>query len=136
MIALKIHHNDVPLCVAGASDLGVLNTIVNAIGVLGSNSASLREDEKEPDIFLTVGGLTSRNAPPNEHLRWLEHTPIAIGDCIKITLLETDEVDSPINRTEAEPRDRDKERKEFEEAKRIYLLLKNKYETSIAENHA
>jgi len=132
MIALKIHHNDVPLCVAGASDLGVLNTIVNAIGVLGSDSASLREDEKEPDFFLTVGGLTSRNEAPNEHLRWLEHTPIAIGDCIKITLLETDEVDAPINRVESTPRDRDEERKSFEEAKRTYHLLKHKYESPIA----
>jgi len=48
MIALKIHHNDVPLCVAGASDLGVLNTIVNAIGVLGSDSAGLREKTSLP----------------------------------------------------------------------------------------
>lgn len=101
MIALQVSHNDVPLCVAGASDLAVLNTIVNAIGVLGSDTKSLHDGPtEEPDLFLSVGGLTSRLEGTNEHLRWLEHTPLAVGDCIKITILEIDEVDPPVSRIE------------------------------------
>jgi hypothetical protein len=135
MIALQIHHNDVPLCVAGASDLFVLNAIVNAVGTLGTDSVSPHEGEEEdPDLFLSVGGLTSRSKAPNEHLRWLEHTPLAIGDCIKITLLEIDEVDLPVNRIESVRRDPDDERKEFEEAKRTYFRLKDTFETSLADN--
>ena len=137
MIALQIHHNDVPLCVAGASDLLVLNTIVNAVGVLGPDSVSPHEGEDEdPDLFLSGGGLTSRNTAPNEHLRWLEHTPLAIGDCIKITLLEIDEADPPISSVEAVPRDKGEGRKEFEDAKRIYFRLRDKYETPVTTNDA
>ena len=129
MIALEIHHNNVRLCVAGASDLGVLNAIVNAVGVLGTDSVSRREDDEgEPDFFLSVGGLTSRKEVPNEHLRWLEHTELSIGDCIKITLLDSDEVDPPVNRIEAVPRAPSDERAEFEEAKRTYLRLKDIFE--------
>jgi hypothetical protein len=132
MIALQIHHNDVPLCVAGASDLGVLNAIVNAVGVLGADSISRRNDaEEEPHFFLTVGGLTSRKEPPNEHLRWLENTQLAIGDCIKITMLDCDKVDLPVNHYESVRRDPDDERNEFEEAKQTYLRLRDKYESSL-----
>jgi hypothetical protein len=101
MIALQISHNDVPLCMAGASDVAVLNAIVNAVGVLGSDTKSRHDGQtEEPDLFLTVGGLTSRREGTNEHLRWLEHTPLAVGDFIKITILEIDEVDPPVSRIE------------------------------------
>ena len=129
MIALEIHHNDVRLCVAGASDLGVLNAIVNAVGVLGADSVSFREDDDdEPDLFLSVGGLTSRKEVPNEHLRWLEHTALSVGDCIKITLFDSDDVDPPVNQIEAVPRAPSDERAEFEEAKRTYFRLKDTFE--------
>lgn len=137
MIALQIHHNDVPLCVAGASDLLVLNTIVTAVGVLGADSVRTHEgEEKDPDLFLSVGGLTSRGKAPNEHLRWLEHTPLAIGDCIKITLLEIDEADLPFSSIEAVPRDKGEGRKEFEDAKRIYFRLRDQYETPVTKDEA
>jgi hypothetical protein len=133
MIALQINHNDVPLCVSGASDLGVLHAIVHAVGVLGADSISCRNDaEEEPHLFLTVGGLTSRTEPPNEHLRWLENTQLAIGDCIKITIVDCDEVDLPVNYYESVRHDPDDERNEFEEAKRTYLRLRDKYESSLA----
>jgi hypothetical protein len=101
MIALQISLNDVPLCVAGAADLAVLNAIVNAIGVLGPETKSLLDGQtEEPDLFLSVGGLTSRHEGPNEHLRWVENTQLAVGDCIKITVMEVDAVDSPVSRME------------------------------------
>jgi hypothetical protein len=99
MIALQISLNDVPLCVAGASDLAVLHAIVNAVGVLGSDTKSLGDGQTEdPDLFLSVGGLTSRREGHDEHLRWVENTPLAVGDCIKVTVVEIDEVDPPVNR--------------------------------------
>jgi hypothetical protein len=104
MIALQISLNDVPLCVAGAADLAVLNSIVNAVGVLGPGTKSLRAGQAEdPDLFLTVGGLTSRHEGDDEHLRWVENTQLAVGDCIKITVMETDAVDLPVSRIEKRP---------------------------------
>jgi hypothetical protein len=51
-----------------------------------------------PELFLHVGGLTSRVNSTSEHLRWVEHAPLAIGDSIQITLCEVDEVDIPIQK--------------------------------------
>jgi hypothetical protein len=100
MIAIRIHHNDVPLCVAGASDLAVLTAIVNAVGLLGENTVSPHEGDPEDPRYLSlsVGGLTSRGKVPDGHLRWLEQIPLAIGDSIMITVVETDEVDPPVSR--------------------------------------
>ena len=97
MIALRISINDVPICVAGASNLGVLNAIVNAVGPLGPDTSSPHSSSDDtPDLFFHVGGSTSRVNSPHEHLRWVEHAPLAIGDAIQITLCEVDEVDIPI----------------------------------------
>lgn len=129
MIAFRIHHNDVPLCVAGASDLVVLNAIVNALGVLGPDTVNRRKDNiQEANLFLSVGGLTSRHEAADEHLRWLEHTPLAIGDSITITLLECDETDAPAIRKKSDPQAREKERLEYQRARQTYLRLKDKYE--------
>ena len=97
MIALKISINDVPICVAGASDLSVLNAIVNAVGPLGPDTSMPHGSVDETaELFLHVGGLTSRVNSTNEHLRWVEHAPLAIGDSIQITLCEVDKVAVPI----------------------------------------
>ena len=97
MIALRISINDVPICVAGASDLCVLNAIVNAVGPLGPDTSMPHgSGDETPELFLHVGGLTSRVNSTSEHLRWVEHAPLAIGDSIQITLCEVDEVDVPI----------------------------------------
>ena len=99
MIALRISINDVPICVAGASDLCVLNAIVNAVGPLGPDTSSPHSSSDDtPDLFLHVGGLTSRVNSTSEHLRWVEHAPLAIGDSIQITLCEVDEVGIPIQK--------------------------------------
>ncbi len=99
MIALRISRNDVLICVAGASDLCVLNAIINAVGPLGASIANRHNSVDEtPDLFLHVGGLTSRADTTNEHLRWIENAPLAIGDSIQITLCEVDEADIPISR--------------------------------------
>lgn len=68
--------NNVPICVAGASDLGALNAIVNAVGPLGPDTSSPHSfSDETPDLFLHVGGLTSRVNSTSEHLRWVEHAP-------------------------------------------------------------
>lgn len=130
MIAFRIHHNDVPLCVAGAPDLAVLNAIVTAVGPLGPDTVNRRgKNGGGPDLFLSVGGLTSRPLEADEHLGWLEHTRLSIGDSITITLLESDETAAPVKRKETDPRDREEERRQYQRARQTYLRLKDKYET-------
>lgn len=129
MIVLRVHVNDEPLVVAGADDLGVLNAIVNAVGKLGSASRPGRPDEA-PDIHLTVGGLTSRAAGvQDEHLRWVGHRELRVGDRILVEVLEAPTADPVESGHEAMQRE-DDEREYFEHCKRAYLELKAKYETS------
>jgi len=96
MIALKISVNGEHLCTAGAEDLGVLHAIVNAVGPLGVDTVSRRDDE-ELNLFLSVGGLTSRGSNVEDHLRWVEHKNLSIGDQIEITLVEIKDVDEPVS---------------------------------------
>lgn len=127
MYALKVRINDEAPVIAGADDLGVLDAAVSCIGKLGSSSRSGREDASV-DLFITVGGLTSRDSDvADEHLRWMSQKPLRIGDVISVEVLETPNVDAPISGKEAEKRKHD-EREYFEHCKKVYLSLCEKYE--------
>ena len=103
MIAFKIFVNGEPVCTAGGEDLGVLNAIVNAVGPLGRNAAGMKKKELA-DLFLSVGGLTSRGDVADEHLRWAEHNALAVGDRVEILILDACEADEPVSRIAHVPR--------------------------------
>lgn len=127
MYALKVRINDEAPIIAGADDLGVLNATVSCVGKLGSSSRPMREDETA-DLFITVGGLTSRASDvPDEHLNWVSQKPLKIGDVISVEVLDTPSADAPISGKEAEKRMHD-EREYFEHCKKVYLSLCEKYE--------
>lgn len=127
MHALRVRINDEAPVIAGADDLGVLNAAVSCVGKLGSSSRPGREDEPA-DLFITVGGLTSRASDvPDEHLSWVSQRPLKIGDVISVEVLDTLNVDAPISGEEAEKRKHD-EREYFEHCKKVYLSLREKYE--------
>lgn len=97
------------------------------MGKLGSSSRPGRKDEPA-DLFITVGGLTSRGSDvPDEHLNWVSQRPLRIGDVISVEVLDTLYVDAPISGEEAEKRKHD-EREYFEHCKKVYLSLREKYE--------
>lgn len=127
MIALETTLNGQQLCIAGAEDLCVLNTIVNAVGKLGDLSKHPR-DLESADLFLSVGGLTRRTVGDDEHLRWTEEQSLSVGDEITITILKVEEADLPSSRTPAKSTIEDDERYQFEQAKSLYFELRDKYE--------
>jgi len=127
MYALKVRINDEAPIIAGADDLGVLNATVSCVGTLGSSSRPIRENEPA-DLFITVGGLTSRASDvPDEHLNWVSQKPLRIGDLISVEVLDAPSADAPISGKEAEKRKHD-EREYFEHCKKVYLSLCEKYE--------
>ena len=127
MYALKVQVNDESPITAGAPDLGVLNAIVNCLGPLGEAARRVRDSE-DVDLFLTVGGLTSRLLDlPDEHLRWASNRALHVGDIVRVEIVETDSPDAPEGANEAEKRQQD-EREYFEHCKKIYLSLREKYE--------
>jgi hypothetical protein len=125
MIALRVKLNGTLLCVAGADDFSVLNTIVNAVGNLGSRTKKHRDEP--PDVYLSVGGLTSRLEGPDEHLRWAEQQPLQMGDKVEVEIIETSNVDEPTARKKAERED-EREKLRYENAKETYLNLRSKFE--------
>jgi hypothetical protein len=127
MYALKVQVNSELPIVAGAPDLCVLNAIINCVGKLGDSARDVREAE-EVDLFLSVGGLTSRlHDLPDEHLRWASNRTLHAGDVVRVEIVETDSADSPGDAHEAEKRQHD-EREYFEHCKRTYLELREKYD--------
>lgn len=129
MFALKVQVNDDTPIIAGADDLGVLNATVNCIGKLGESTRRVH-DNGGADLFLTVGGLTSRLPDlPDEHLRWMSQRPLRVGDVIHVEIMDTTHADAPIAGEAAEKMQHD-EREYFEHCKKIYLELRAKYEPS------
>lgn len=128
MYALRVQINDGPWTTAGADDLGVLTASISGTGKLGP--ASYWEKEVgEPDFHLRVGGLTARPVgSTDEHVDWLSHVEVKVGDRVTIELVRTAVADSVDSAKAAEERRRD-ERAYFEHCKDVYLELKEKYES-------
>jgi len=90
MIGLTVYLNKKKLTVAGADDLCVLNAIVNAVGELGKSTVRIRKRSTE-DLWLSVGGLTRRpEGTDDEHLRWLGHKRLRVGDRVTVKIVRTD----------------------------------------------
>ena len=95
MIAVAVYLNKKKLTLGGADDLCVLTAGVNAVGKLGKSSAQIGT-RRRPDLWLSVSGLTSRSGgAQDEHLRWISHKRLRIGDKITVQLVRTDSPDKP-----------------------------------------
>ena len=90
MRAFKVYLNGKKLCLAGVGDDGVLTAITN--WVCGGRYTAA-------DLFLEVGGLIS---PTREHVKWIKQNPLRVGDKIRVEIVETNSVDTPIERYRAD----------------------------------
>jgi hypothetical protein len=128
LLALEIFVNGRKVSLAGAEDISVLTGIVNAVGKLGKKTSKGKETHaKGYDLWLTVGGLTDRaDGTPNEHLRWVGHKKLKIGDRVEIRVRKATTADSPIESTPAESKEQ--ERFQYKWAKSQYMKLRKKYE--------
>jgi hypothetical protein len=127
VIVLRVQVNDESPVVGGARDLGVLNAIITAVGKLGGDARPGRSDEP-PDIHLSLGGLTSCGASAqDEHVRWIGHRELCVGDKITVEVLDAVVAD-PTESGHAAKQREDDEREYFDHCKRAYLELKGKYE--------
>ena len=85
---------------AGAEDLSVLDTMVQAVGNIGSKTRKVSEGP--PDLHLSIGGLTGRKSGADYHLRWVEFAELNVGDRIEVEIVETSVVDAPTAKRKAE----------------------------------
>ena len=94
MIGLAVYLNRKKLTVAGTEDLSVLNAIVNAVGTLGTKARV--DKRKGVSLFLSVGGLTGRSGGlEDEHLRWVEHQRLRVGDRVSVRIVRTNKANKP-----------------------------------------
>ena len=127
MYALKVKINDERPVVGGADDLCVLSAHVTCAGKLGSRTVPSREGESS-DFSFRLGGLTSRGPGlKDEHLEWLSHWELKVGDKVAIEIVDVEKADPVISGKEAEQRAND-EKEYFEHCKQVYFDLRGKYE--------
>ena len=90
MRAFEVYINGERLCVAGVNAASVLTLIIDYVG---------RDKQRS---HLRVGGLL---IPDEEHVTWHDSN-LAVGDDVRIKIVETETVDAP---TKRHPRDPKKE---------------------------
>jgi intein/homing endonuclease len=101
MIGVAVYLNRKKLTVAGTDDLCVLNAIVNAVGELGESTERVGK-RRNADLWLSVGGLTRRpQGAEDEHLRWIRHKRLRVGDRITVQVVRTDRPNKPTASTPA-----------------------------------
>lgn len=130
MIALKVKLNGELLALAGREDLCVLNTIVDAIGVLGSESTGTVAEKDRAHLSVHIGGLSAKtDDDPGQHLRWERHRPINIGDEISVQILEVDEADEPVLE-KITPQEQNEQilKSQWESSREFYFKHKDKFE--------
>lgn len=131
MIALKVKLNGELLALAGREDLCVLNTIIDATGVLGSESAGTVAEKDKAHIGVHIGGLSARtNDDPGQHMRWVGRKPINIGDEISVQVLEVDIADEPILEKRT-PQEQNEQilKSQWESSREFYFKHKEKFES-------
>jgi hypothetical protein len=102
MIAFEVRLNGKRICIAGADDLAVLNTIITASGKLGPKTIPARPDDTNGEIHYSVGGLTARRDPEKDvHVRWKSIAPLKVGDVIQVKVLDVKKADRAKSRKKA-----------------------------------
>ena len=87
MFALRLTINKRKPIVAGAEDLSVLSAILSLVGRLGAETAD--RTRGKPNMHVHLGGLTARPGnKPDEHLNWLPHTKLKVGDRVLVEIIE------------------------------------------------
>ena len=102
MIAFEVTLNGKRICIAGAEDLAVLNTIIAASGKLGAKTVPARPDDTTGEVFYSVGGLTGRRDPKKDvHVRWKSIAPLRVGDVVQVRVVDVKKADRPASRKKA-----------------------------------
>jgi hypothetical protein len=88
MRAFEITVNGKTLCVAGVGDEGVLSAVVD-----------WTVSPKQGDLSLTVGGLIGSS----EHVSWIRREPLALGDEVRVRIVEVSQADEATHRQRNRP---------------------------------
>jgi hypothetical protein len=96
MIAFEVQINDEKVCTAGLGDFGVLTAVLSWVGSRASEQSPGGEA-----LTLHVGGLTDSQKGVDQFVDWVKNF-LAVGDEVKIKIIETSEADEPSQRYQRE----------------------------------
>lgn len=126
MISIQLSINGNRVTVAGKEGLSVLSSILSFTNIERGNPIST---EANTSISLSVGGLLTNSSFNHEYLDWIKETKLKVGDEISIKILDTQEVDEPIEtRVETKQKFESEQHKLFQRAKETYFAFKDQYE--------
>ncbi len=130
MIVLKVTLNEKVIALAGREDLSVLNVIVGASGVLGSESQGTKTEKNKSDFRLHVGGMgLEKNETQGTHYDWFPQSKLSVGDKVEVAILEQGLADEAIEEFPAKSTEaKNSEKVLWEEAKKLYFEHREKYE--------
>jgi len=123
MIILEIRLNGELLYKVGGSDLTRSSILINAWGFLGEDSKDLNIAQASIEAF----GATATKTHSGEVRKW-KRKPLRINDEIQIHLVESTEINPPIDVQPLGCHDSEFEHAQFKHAKELYFRLKDKYE--------
>jgi hypothetical protein len=130
MVAFEVKKNGGKIALAGREDLSVLTVIVDAVGKLGAKSAGAVRQRESAELSLSITGLTSKvENEHDEHIDWAPRITLETGDEISIRILDTNVTDRPRNLKRAYGPSGDPEREMFDNCRRVYFQLREKYES-------
>jgi hypothetical protein len=114
MIAFEIVVDGRKQCTAGTPGSGVTSVVATWVRRAARDAPSQQPvpGEFEEELALEVGGLWHDPDGAAVHVQWLQHA-LKVGQQIAVTVIDTDEVDTPVIRTREEPT-------EIERRKRAY----------------
>ena len=116
MLCFEVYRNGEKLCTAGIGEFGVLTAIVTWVSHeperLAQWAASGITETEPTRLEFTVGGIGRCVGEACEHLKWVEAN-LAVGDEIRIRVVEVAGADSPSRRYEDDPAFVEERRKEY-----------------------
>jgi hypothetical protein len=95
MRAFEVRLNGQKITTAGTGKDGVLSAIVNCLARQGNE-----------DLFFSVSGLIS---DVNQHVTWIEHQPLQVGDTVQIEVVEAASLDEAVGQKSPEDHRKSKE---------------------------
>ena len=95
-VRFEVSLNDAHLCVAGVEEWGTMGAFVSWVlrepSKYDPASSLTFEEWCQPETLLQVGALVDRNT----QIRWIEPTPLSVGDVVHIRILPPGEFDPPL----------------------------------------
>jgi hypothetical protein len=130
MIVLEVMHNGKLVARAGRDDLCVLNTIVDAVGVLGKKSVGTKDEKDSFHFHLHVGGMSATSdEDTGKHYHWISTKEVALGDEISIRIIESASADPAVKEQPVDKKEvADQQRRTWEAAKEYYQNYRDRYE--------